>query len=490
MTFGENDDTIPVILRSFLLSQERRPMIIRQFVDEGLGNSSYLVGSEAAGLAAVIDPERDVDRYLQTADGLGLRVVYALDTHLHNDFISGARELAAQRSVTVGASSSASLEFAHQPLQGGATLALGDLTLGILSTPGHTPEHISFTATPAGQTAPTAVFTGGALIVGGAARTDLLGSGLTQPLARQLYHSLHGQLLGLPDDVLVYPTHGAGSFCSAPVSSERFTTMGRERQQNRLVQAATEDEFVEAALRDLPDYPTYFHYMRSLNQRGPQVLGGLPGLAALSAAQVQEQMAQGVVLIDTRLPAEFMAGHVPTAYGIPLDAPLITWAGWVVPFGAAVILLATDSDERKAAVRQLLRIGYDDLRGYLHGGLAAWREAGLPVNHVPLMPAAELREQLERGTAPAILDVRHDDEWRAGHLPRALHLDAGHLPGAQPPVARDETLVVHCHHSDRSTVGISLLERSGYHDLRLLDGGFKGWRAAGYPIVQDSPAAG
>ncbi len=465
-------------------------MIIRQFVDEGLGNSSYLVGSEAAGLGAVIDPQRDVDRYLQTADGLGLRLVYALDTHLHNDFISGARELAARRAVTVGASAGASLEFEHEPLQGGATLSLGDVTLGILATPGHTPEHISFTALQAGQAAPTAVFTGGALIVGGAARTDLLGADLTHPLARQLYHSLHSQLLGLPDDVLVYPTHGAGSFCSAPVSRDRSTTMGRERQQNRLVRAATEEEFVDEALRDLPDYPTYFRYMRPINKRGPQVLGGLPDLAALSAGAVQEQMTLGVALIDTRPPVEFLAGHIPGAYGIPLDAPLITWAGWVVPFGAAVILLTTDSEEREAAVRQLLRIGYDDLRGYLRGGLAAWREAGLAVNRVPIMPAAELREQLERGTAPAILDVRHDSEWRAGHLPRAIHLDAGHLPEAQPPVARDETLVVHCHHSDRSTVGISLLERSGYRDLRLLDGGYKGWRAAGYPIVREGQTAG
>ena len=460
-------------------------MIIRQFVDEGLGNSSYLVGSEAAGLAAVIDPQRDVDRYLQTADGLGLRLAYALDTHLHNDFISGARELAARHGVMVGASAGASLEFDHQPLEGGTALPLGDVTLGILATPGHTPEHISFTATPHGQAAPTAVFTGGALIVGGAARTDLLGADLAQPLARQLYHSLHGKLLALPDAILVYPTHGAGSFCSAPVSRERSTTMGRERQQNRLVRAATEEEFVGEALRDLPDYPTYFRYMRPINQRGPLVLGGLPDLAALPAEAVQEHMARGVALIDTRLPAEFMAGHIPGAYGIPLDAPLVTWAGWVVPFGAAIILLTTDSAEREAAVRQLLRIGYDDLRGYLGGGLAAWREAGLPVNRVPVMPAAELREQLERGTAPAVLDVRHDSEWRAGHLPRAIHLDAGHLPAAQPPVARDETLVVHCHHSDRSTVGISLLERSGYRDLRLLEGGFKGWRAAGYPIVRD-----
>src|SRR5512136_1726371 len=253
-------------------------MFIKHFVDEDLGNSSYLVGSETTGLAAVIDPQRDVDRYLQVAEGLGLRLTYALDTHLHNDFLSGARELAAQRGILVGASAEAHLEFEHQPLQAGATVSLGDVAIGVLATPGHTPEHISFTATPIGQSTPTALFTGGALIVGGAARTDLLGPDLTERLSRQLYHTLHDQLLRLPDDVLVYPTHGAGSFCSAPVSSDRSTTIGRERLSNSLVRAASEDEFIAQAPRNLPDYPIYFRYMRPINQRGPRVLKGLPVL--------------------------------------------------------------------------------------------------------------------------------------------------------------------------------------------------------------------
>jgi hydroxyacylglutathione hydrolase len=460
-------------------------MLVKQFVDEGLGNSSYLIGSEATRLAAVIDPQRDVDRYLQVAEGLGLRLTYALDTHLHNDFISGARELAAQRGIIVGASSEARLEFEHQPLQAGATVSLGDVTIGVLATPGHTPEHISFTARSLGQSTPSAIFTGGALIVGGAARTDLLGPDLTDHLSRQLYHTLHDQLLHFPDDVLVYPTHGAGSFCSAPVSAERSTTIGRERRWNALLQAASEEEFIEQALRNLPDYPTYFRYMRAINQRSPRVLNGLPVLEPLLPESVQRQMTQGVAVIDTRMPSEFMAGHLPEAYGIPLAAPLITWAGWVVPFGTPIILIAKDPIEREAAVRQLIRIGYDDLRGYLDGGITAWAAAGLPTRQVPIMPAEELRLQLERGIAPIILDVRHDDEWRAGHLPRAIHLDAGRLSMSQPSAPRDEPLIVHCGHADRSTVGLSLLERWGYRNLMLLDGGFSGWQAAGYPIVRD-----
>jgi hydroxyacylglutathione hydrolase len=459
-------------------------MYLKQFIDEDLGNSSYLIGSEATGLAAVIDPQRDVDRYLHMAEGLGLRLTYALDTHLHNDFLSGARELLAQRNVVVGASAEAQLAFEHQPLQSGATLSLGDVTIGVSATPGHTPEHISFTVMPIGLSTPTAIFTGGALVVGGAARTDLLGPDHTEHLSRQLYHTLHDQILHLPDDVMVYPTHGAGSFCSAPVSSDRTTTIDRERQWNALLQAESEDEFVAEALRNLPDYPTYFRYMRAINQRGPKVLMGLPTLQALSPESMQSQMAEGVAVIDTREPHEFMAGHITGSYGIPFAAPLITWAGWVVPFGTPIILVADDPIEREEAVRQLIRIGYEDLRGYLEGGLDAWTAAGLPTQRVPIVPAEELRSQLERGTAPIVLDVRHDDEWQAGHLPRAIHLDVGQLPIVQPSISKDERIVVHCGHADRSTVGISLLERWGYRDLMLLDGGYSHWQAARYPIVR------
>jgi len=284
--------------------------------------------------------------------------------------------------------------------------------------------------------------------------------------------------------VLVYPTHGAGSFCSAPVSAERSTTIGRERRWNALLQAASEDEFIAQTVRNLPDYPTYFRYMRAINRRGPRVLISLPKLEALSLENVQDLMAQGVAVIDTRSAHEYMTDHIFGSYGIPLAAPLITWAGWVVPFGTPLILIADDPIEREAAVRQLIRIGYDDLRGYLDGGFATWAAAGLPTRQVPSVPAEELRQQLARGTAPTILDVRHADEWRAGHLPHAFNLDAGQVPLSQPSVSKHERIIVHCGHADRSTVGLSFLERWGFQDLALLDGGYSHWQAAGYPIVR------
>lgn len=463
-------------------------MVTRSFVDEGLGNSSYLVASSGTGLAAVIDPQRDVDRYLQIADGLGLRLAYALDTHLHADFVSGSRELAAKiGSLRIGASAGAALEFDYLPLAEGGTLSLGDLSIGVLATPGHTPEHISFTIVPAGSAAPGSIFTGGALIVGGAARTDLLGHDLSEPLARQLFHTLRDKLMPLPDAVQVYPTHGGGSFCAAPTSGERTTTIGRERMTNRLAQAASEEEFVRLALSGLPSYPDYYRYLRDVNREGPRILGGVPRIEPLSPSRVRRSMEHGAAVIDIRPPRDFAAAHVPDSYGIPLVSPLITWAGWVVPFGSPVILVADDPVRREEAVRQLIRIGYDDLGGYLDGGVEAWRAARLPVAHTPAIDVGALHDWMRSGDPPLVVDVRFDAEWRDGHLPDALHLEPGRIAaGAAEKVPRDRPVVIHCSAANRATVGLSLLERHGYRNLTLLATGFGRWRDAGFEVVTEA----
>ncbi len=461
-------------------------LLVKPFVDEGLGNSSYLVASTASGLAAAIDPLRDIDRYLQVAAGLGLQLVYALDTHLHADFVSGARELAARSGeLHIGASATASLDFDHLALKEGNALSLGDIAIGIIATPGHTPEHISFTLAPPGASTPQAIFTGGALIVGGAARTDLLGRDLTEPLARQLYHTLHHRLLRFADDVQVYPTHGGGSFCAAPTSNERTTSIGHERSTNRLAQAQSEDEFVQLALQGLPSYPTYYRYLRAVNQKGPRVLGGVPVLAPFSPQHVRDQMETGVAVIDIRSPHKFAAGHIPNAYGIPLVAPLITWAGWVVPFGSPIILVADHPGKREEAARQLIRIGYDDLRGYLDG-MAGWEAEGLPITRTATINVDELHAWTQRRDAPWIVDVRFDAEWRDGHLPGAIHIEAGQVPAvASSRIPRDRPVVVHCAAANRATVSLSLLEQRGYRHLIVLDTGFDMWQAAGYEVVEE-----
>jgi hydroxyacylglutathione hydrolase len=325
------------------------------------------------------------------------------------------------------------------------------------------------------------------LIVGGAARTDLLGHDSSEPLARQLYHTLHDKLLRFHDEVLVYPTHGGGSFCAAPASNERTTTIGRERHANRLTRVFPEDEFVRLSLSDLPSYPAYYRYLRAVNQKGPRVLGGVPALEPLPPRAVENALANGVAVIDIRTPREFARGHIPNSYGIPLGSPLITWGGWVVPFGSPMILVADVPVKREEATRQLIRIGYDDLRGYLDGGIAAWQAAGLHTGRTRLVDVNELHDWVQRNDAPLIVDVRSDAEWGTGHIPGAMHIEAGRITEtAAAQLPRDRPVVLHCGAANRATVGLSLLERLGYRDLMVLDTGFGNWRDAGYEVVEEA----
>nr|HNB54401.1 hypothetical protein [Anaerolineales bacterium] len=323
-----------------------KSLFVKQFVDEGLGNSSYLIASEETGVAAVIDPQRDVDKYLQVAQGHGLRLAYALDTHLHADFVSGAHEIAHHVANTspnqpfqIGLSADGHAEFQHIALHEDDQLSLGNLCLRVLATPGHTPEHVSFAVYGEKAQAPGALFSGGSLIVGGTGRPDLLGHEHASPLAHSLYHTLHDKLALLPDDVLVYPTHGAGSFCNTTSTGARVTTIGQERRTNPFFQLHEEEAFVQRALTGLPSYPTYYKYMRTVNKKGGRILGGIPLIAPLAPEKFRELHQQGAAVIDVRSTAQFLAGHIPNAYGIPLVTPLVPWAGWVVPFGAPILLV-------------------------------------------------------------------------------------------------------------------------------------------------------
>lgn len=467
-------------------SADAPELILEQFVDENLGNSSYLVGSRDSHQAVLIDPPREVDLHLRAAKQEGVDVTHVLETHIHNDFVSGSREVALRTGATVAASRDAKLEFDHLPLSEGDRVPLGDFCLRAVATPGHTPEHLSFLLARNDSGTPLSLFSGGALIVGGAARTDLLGPQHTPVLTQQLFETIGGKLLKLPDAVLLYPTHGAGSFCSAPPSAERVSTIGRERTTNPFALARTEDEFRIIALRGLPPYPAYFREMRAINRHGPRLLRDLPRSNAMSPSEVQSWVDGGGAVLDARPPDAFVEAHVPSAYGISVDAPLTTWAGWLIPFNAPLVLVADSAAERNEAAAQLVTIGYDDVRGYLKGGMRAWISAGLAAEKVPTVAPDELRARLGRAQPPLVLDVREDLEWDGGHIPGALHIRNGRLPWEDLPLPKDRPIVVHCAHSARSTAGISVLARKGYRNLTLLAGGFVGWRDAGFEVVRDS----
>jgi len=433
------------------------------FVDEGLGNSSYLVDL-GDGRALLIDPAREATPYLAAAERAGLSIAFTVETHLHADFLSGSRELAA-RGATVIAPRAGDIQWPHRGFDHGDELDLGGLRLRAVATPGHTPEHLSWLLVDGLE--PVALFSGGALLVDAVARTDLIAPDQTEPLARALWQSLQERILTLPDDVAVYPTHGAGSFCAAPSSGERTTTIGRERAANPLLAAPDEDTFVALLLDGYGSYPPYFLRLRERNRLGPDVLGSpFPPLPALPVDDVRRSVADGAVLVDARPVEAWAAGHVPGAMAIPLRPQFGSWLGWLAPDDRPLIFLLEPGQDAADLVRQARTIGYDRLAGAVAGGIDAWRAAGFGVATTELVDAASLDR--------AVLDVRQDNEHAAGHIPGALHVELGVLaePGTDLPAG---ALAVMCGHGERAATAASLLERAGRSNIAVVVGGPDQW---------------
>jgi hydroxyacylglutathione hydrolase len=463
-------------------------MRVRQFHDSGLGNNAHLLISERNHVGVLIDPLRDVDQYLAVASSEGVRITHVCETHIHNDFLSGSRELAAATGARIVASADANLEFDHQPVRDGDTLEIGEIKLIVLATPGHTPEHVSYLAKDTSRPAdPAILLSGGSLLVGAISRTDLLGHEHATGLAHQLYRTLHERILPLGDDVVVYPTHGAGSFCTAAAGEGSSTTIGRERLANPLLKLGNAHTFADRLLASMPSYPSYFDRMRGVNRTGPRVLGTIPRLAGLSADEVDARHQRGEAVVDMRSVHDYARGHIPGVYHVELRPAFASWVGWVVPFGTRVILVSDTTEVHEYAVRQLIRIGYDDLPGYLDGGMAVWERAGLPIERVPVLTMRDIRQRLDRGEPLIVVDVRQAHEWTAGHIPQAELLEAGALNTAELSLPRDRLIATHCGHGQRAASGLSVLEQRGYRNLALIAEGVDDWRKAGGPVQHGTP---
>jgi hydroxyacylglutathione hydrolase len=452
---------------------------IHPVVDKGLGNSAYVVELDD-GRALVVDPSRDATPYLELARRRRLQIAYAAETHLHADFLTGSRELAAAAGTQVLAPRASRLGFAHQGLEDGEELDLGGLTLQVLATPGHAPEHVSYLLLDGRR--PLALFSGGALLVGTVARTDLAGPELTEPLARAAYRSLHQRLLSLPDDLQVYPTHGAGSFCAAPGEGRRTTTIGAERRHNRLLAAPDEDAFVAELLASFGSYPPYFLRLRDRNRAGPELLGAdWKVLPQLSTDQAQQHLVGGGVLVDARPITGFAAGHVPGAISIELRPAFGSWLGWLVDDTRPLVFVLDEDQDRRELVRQCRTIGYDHLLGELAGEMAAWQAAGLPQAQLPMVEAEQLDDQ-----PGVVLDVRQASEVADGHLPGALAVELGALAGDRLPAQLpDGPVAVMCGHGERAMTAASLLARAGRKELRVVQGGPRDWqRSTGQALVR------
>ena len=453
-------------------------LVIEQFVSERLGNSAYLVGSRAAGEAVLIDPLRDIEPYLARAEALGLRVTDALETHIHNDFVSGAREVERATGARLGASAQAELDFPFTPLREGDTIAAGGWRLRVVPTPGHTPEHVSYLLTSAGGT-PEALFSGGSLMAGSIARPDLLGPAHTPALTRAAWETLRERLLVLPDEVAVYPTHGGGSFCGAGQSYERVTSIGQERRHNPLAQAQTYHQFVSRYLGPLGAYPAYYHYMRAGNRRGYPLLGrSVPALKPLTPEAVEAALAAGATLVDARPYPDYDAGHIPNSLAAGLDDALSAWVGWILEPNAPIIVLAASPEAAREAQIELLRIGFDHLLGELEGGIEAWAASGRAVLQTRPATMADVAAAIEGGDGLALLDARGMGEWAEEHVPGAILAPVGQIPGLSDTFPRDVRIAVHCGHGFRSSVAVSLLERAGFADLWHITDGVDEWRKA------------
>ena len=440
-------------------------------VEEGLGNSAYLLDLDD-GRALVVDPGRNPAPYLAEAERRGWSVAFSVETHLHADFISGSRELAA-RGAQVLAPAAARLEFPAHGLDDGDELDVGGLRLQALATPGHTPEHLAYLVLD-GAT-PKALFSGGSLLVGAVARTDLISPEETEPLARALWRSLQERVLSLPDDLPVYPTHGAGSFCSAPAGADRVTTIGREKATNPLLAAQDEDAFVRLLVDRLGSYPPYFLRLRERNRRGPRVYGTpQPTLRPLDAEDVSRLRSEGAEIVDVRSVEAFAAAHIPGSLSIPLRPQFASWLGWLVTDDVPLVIVQDPSQDETEVVRQALGIGYERLAGELDGGIDAWREAGYPVARMSLVDAAAV-------TGP-VLDVRQDTEFEAGHLPGALHVELGELTAAAADLPGDG-LAAMCAHGERAVTAASVLERAGREGVAVVIGGPDEWAAAHHSLV-------
>lgn len=430
-------------------------MLVVPISDPGLGNTSYLVDL-GDGSALVVDPERDPRPYLEAATGRGLAIRHVVETHLHADYVSGARELMAFGARLIAPRAS-HLTYPHQPVADGDEIEVGDLGLQVVATPGHTPEHVTYVLLDGGS--PKVAFTGGTLMVGGVARPDLVSPALTRGLAADAYHSVRRLLASLPADVEVRPTHGGGSFCSSgPGSTPSTSTIGSERLGHPAARASSEQAFVDELLAGLGSYPTYFGRLREVNQRGAATFGvDLPPLQVLDPVGLA-----GTTIIDVRPIERFAAGHIPGSVSIELRGQFGTWLGWLFePTVPLAFVLDPGQDERDL-VAQALNIGHEALAGRI--SVADWVAGGRPLATIGLLGADQVR------AGSQIVDVRQASEWDAGHAPGAIHLELGAIAASAGRV--EAGAVVHCGHGQRAMTAASLLAGAGIADLTVTRAGY------------------
>ena len=454
-------------------------MIVQQSFVHGLAHSSYLLGG--AGTCAIVDPRRDVEIYLDAAKALGMRITHILETHLHADFVSGHLDLAEATGARIVAPRSAGCRFDHLPVAEGDSFGLDDLTIRVLETPGHTPEHVSYVVVDRARgPEPVGVFCGDTLFVGDVGRPDLF-PGMALELAQKLFASLHEKLLRLPDFCEVYPAHGAGSLCGRAMGAKRTSTVGYERLYNAALQIADREEFVRSLTTHMPAAPDHFGRCSAVNGQGPSLVRTLPGPAPLEPKAFRDRAARdGTLVLDTRSYGAFGSQHVPGSYHIDQGGNFATFAGWVLPPDREILLVADGPAQAQEAAVLLRRVGLDRVTGYLAGGLFEWAKAGLPAGHVAQLSSVELQERTLGGAPFTLVDVRAPTEFGPNHIQGALNIPTADLRSRHGEVPRDRPVVLVCSTGHRSSLGASLLLQRGFTAVHNAAGGMTGYGAAGF----------
>jgi hydroxyacylglutathione hydrolase len=456
------------------------PVLVEQFFLGCLAHASYLVSSE--GVAAVIDPQRDVDIYIDAAKQKGLKIEHIIETHLHADFVSGHHELAERTGARIYLGEASGATFPHTAVKDGDSIQFGKCRFDFIETPGHTVESVCIAITDLSEPSrPKAVFTGDTLFVGDVGRPDLSGDRTPQELAAMLYQSLHEKLLNLPDETEIFPAHGAGSLCGRQMGSERSSTIGKERRTNYALQARTCEEFIHLLTDNLPPRPEYFGREVELNRQGAAALDRLSPPVPVRAPEVFRLQSEGAIVLDTRPAMQFAVAHVPGSMHIALSGQYASWAARILGLDKRIILVGEDADHLRESQLRLARVGIENVHAYLDDGITGWIKGGYELDYIPQISVQEFAELLEQEKDHiAVLDVREPGEVEAGAMENSVRIPLGQLLARTGELDREKLLVVHCKGGYRSSIATSILRRAGFREIANLTGGFDAWKSVGH----------